>query len=123
MGCERLSTVRAPKADANQLLRDEMTVSEGRRRPIGNVSERQALDPGGEANARTALDFEWLQGNRVVGAADQQGAASANASLDRGFGTDVIARERARPHMPSRRRDEPNDVARAIDGQIGPDLG
>ena len=111
------------RAGANRLLRDEMTVPERRRRLIGNIGERQTLDPGGEAKTRAALDFQRLQGNRVVGAADQQGAASAHASLDRGFGTDVIARERARPHMPGRRRDQPNDVAGAVDGQIGPDLG
>ena len=94
---------------------------EGGRRLIGNINEGQALNPGGEAHARAALDFKGCKETALSDPPTSKAPPPPTPALAV-VSVRIIARERARPHMSGRRRDQPDHIAGAIDGQIGSEL-
>src|SRR5690349_3744629 len=80
--------------------------------PIENGSltsrpEFQTFKSGGNVDADLALHAERLQGNGIVGAADQHIAAGADAKRGTALRAGVSSRQIARPEMGDRREDAP----------------
>ncbi len=62
---------------------------------LRRVAQAQMADAGGEDDARIRLDRNRLQRHSVIGAADEDRAAAADAQRERAMRADIIAGQRA----------------------------
>src|SRR5215467_11659441 len=93
----------------------------------GNVSltsrpEFQAFKSGGNVDANLALQAERLQGNGIVGAADQHIATGPDTKGGAALRTGISARQIARSEAGDRREDAPGQRGFLGDAEIEANL-